>query len=475
MNIWLVTTGSSDIQLTSDEYWSRWYSNGSPVEKKCCELPFEPAQIFQDSEESYRIAPRVLGRVYEAKQDEVWEFLTFPLLDQFITQLKGKTIDKIILLLTDQTKKFHEKLQNDDRCPYWQDTCELQNIIERYFKQSDKFPDSELIPIILSPGENEPGLDDWNHVLKIVQNKLHDINLKSEPNTVYVSHQAGTPAISSAVQFVSLGKFGTKVQFLVSNEYEKKALEPIESSEYLKGIKFEQAKALLENHDYAAVQSLVNNYLDSETKILLNAAIQWNYAKFDEFVNQIQKLSDQTFVQQVNERSQQWWWTAYEAAYLGVIRLDQGNTVEALFHTFRAFEGLAITYAKRNGKSKIFDGKSKIFGRRVFKYLRDQNQLKWNNHPYISILIDLDNKDEQTRNDILDRRNNLFHNLLGLQKQDIFDAWAADEKEWQAKILGCLNFVSGETLFDSLTDLADVSLMVQVHQKLVRVITCYKS
>ena len=35
-----------------------------------------------------------------------------------------------------------------------------------------------------------------------------------------------------------------------------------------------------------------------------------------------------------------WWWIAYEEVYLAVIRRNQGNIVEAFFHSFRAFEGI---------------------------------------------------------------------------------------------------------------------------------------
>jgi len=252
MNIWIVTTGSSDVQLKTDDYWNDWYDH-STVKRACENLPFKPTQLIEDSDEPYRIVPRVLGMVYEAQSEEVWECLEFPLLRQFTAQLKGKIIDKIILLLTEQTNTFDEDQREDRRCPYWQDTCELQPILERYFKEQEYFRDVELIPILLSPKKNKPGLDDWNYVLTIVQTAFSE-EIKLEPDTVYVSHQAGTPAISSAVQFVSLAKFNERVKFLVSNEYEKKPLDPIDSSEYLRGIRLQEAKALLNRYDYSGAK-----------------------------------------------------------------------------------------------------------------------------------------------------------------------------------------------------------------------------
>jgi hypothetical protein len=364
MNIWIVTTGSSDVQLKSDEHWSDWYDR-SPAKSKCDNLEFKPTQIIEDSHEPYRVAPRVLGRVYQEQPEEVWEWRELPLLDQFTAQLKGEKIDKIILLLTDQTNTFDEDRRQDRRCPYWQDTCELQPkqdtcelqpkqdtcelqpILERYFKEKEEFRDVELIPIYLSPKKNKPGLDDWNHVLEIVRNEFSE-KIKLEPDTVYVSHQAGTPAISSAVQFMSLARFGERVKFLVSNEYEKKPLEPIDSSEYLKGIKFQEAKALLDRHDYSGVKELLASYLTPETEILLDAAIKWNFAKFEEFTKQLENYPK--FAEDVQERKLpvNWWWMAYESAYLAIVRLQQGNTVEAMFHSFRAVEGLLIKWVDRS-------------------------------------------------------------------------------------------------------------------------------
>ena len=101
MNIWIVTTGSSDVQLKTDEYWSDWYERSS-VNQNCYRLPFKPIQI-EDSDELYRVGSRVLGRVYKEQPEEVWKYLEFPLLHQFTTQLKSYKIDKIIFFVTDQT------------------------------------------------------------------------------------------------------------------------------------------------------------------------------------------------------------------------------------------------------------------------------------------------------------------------------------------------------------------------------------
>ncbi|WP_237265915.1 hypothetical protein [Tolypothrix bouteillei] len=103
---------------------------------------------------------------------------------------------------------------------------------------------------------SEQGLDNWDKTLKVVQEQFE--NLKKELNkfpqynpndTIYVSHQAGTPAISSAVQFASLSNF-KNVKFLSSNIFfndeGEQTSDPqlVEISNYWMGIQIQKAKQL---------------------------------------------------------------------------------------------------------------------------------------------------------------------------------------------------------------------------------------
>jgi hypothetical protein len=512
MNIWIVTTGSSDVQLKTDEHWDDWYVR-SPIKRKCDNLPFKPTQIIEDSDEPYRIAPRVLAKVYEEQKDEVWNCLEFPLLHQFATQLQGKAIDKIYLLVTDQTDKYSEERRGDARCPYWQDTCELQPIFERYFKEyfqqsSEDEEESvkvELIPLLLSTEQNEPGLDDWNHVLKIIQTEFSNTfsKIQLKPETVYVSHQAGTPAISSAVQFVSLATFGERVKFLVSNEYEKKPLEPIGSSEYLRGIQIQEAKALLKRYDYEGVKDLLSPYwknplnsLEQKISDLLEMAIQWNRAEFKDFGDLAKDK-----IEGAKERiDQPWsWWIGYESAYLAVVRLEQENTVEALFHSFRAIEGLICEWAEWRYKHHIFykkdkktDLESPLIHRSIITELPDYLKKKFDNKDknknqesvglYSFSLYELlrQSRPEWQKDahvwvvwDIAAKwRNQLFHQLLGLQEEEIYKVWATNKEGWETRVLGCLNFIAEPQPYPP--SLKEASLMSQVHEELKEAIAQYE-
>jgi hypothetical protein len=64
------------------------------------------------------------------------------------------------------------------------------------------------------------------------------------------------------VQFCSLARFGDRVKFLVSNEYNPTLPEkPIEGSSYLRSIRIQEAKALLGSYNYAGVEVLIGDYI----------------------------------------------------------------------------------------------------------------------------------------------------------------------------------------------------------------------
>ncbi len=269
MSIWIVTTGSSDVELKTDKNWRQLYNEYNkqiPEFQKCPE--FQGISRFKDKNQknktTFLVPPRPLGLVYgkycpenerkNERSDRYKADLSFPLLDVFIPQLQeelksnsGNDTLKVFVLLTDQAELFKEQI-SDEKCPFWYDTCELQPIIEWYF-QKELAIKPEFITI---NSQGECGIDHWNSMLKEVKSKI-SASLENIPQdeVVYVSHQAGTPAISSAVQFVTIGKF-TTVKFLVSNQsYDseqattKYSPEIIPSSEYWQEMQIQKAKKLI--------------------------------------------------------------------------------------------------------------------------------------------------------------------------------------------------------------------------------------
>ena len=488
MNVWLVTTGSSDVQLTSDENWNDWWQE---IKKSLYRLRFDPVRAIDDDGEPYRLPARVLGIAYDSLTEQVQPYLSFPLLQNFTQEMKAKEIqiDQIIVLISDQENIFSESERETKRCPYWQDTCQLYPVLEDYLGK--QCPGAIVKPLILKPQLSQSGLDNWDAVLESVQQEVESLKFETEPQTVYVSHQAGTPAISSAVQFSSLARFGDRVRFLVSSEQNTKSPEILPSSSYLKGIHRQEAKKLLERHDYSGVQDLISPYLDDkkyqETKILLEAAVQWNFAKFDEFSNELQKLSDQDLAQVMKERRQHWWWTAYEAGYLALVRLNQGNTVEAFFHSFRTVEGLIskwaeVTYPDHvepnndspQVKLSILEILPDYLGNKKQEHLlsefKERQKLGLHSFPLYDLLRKGKPSWKQTCKDltvftdqIAPKRNKLFHRLKGLESVDVFQEWkVTDAAGLELRILNYLNLVSDQ----SFLLLTEASLMAKVHRKL---------
>ncbi len=290
MSIWILTTGNSDVILKHDKNWGSLYGEvryDLEFTEFASPLPLDP----KDKSAGYTIPARVLGFVYKNQPDYFESDLKFPLLDTYCQYFEDNNIkpEKIIILLTDQTQIFKQKQIEKEKCPYWQDTCTLKLLFKWYLQE--KFNSQVEFLDIEPTNPDNKGIDNWNETLALVDKTLPKLD-DNELTTVYVSHQAGTPAISSAVQFVSLGRF-KNVQFLVSNKYfdenseEKSKSEAIESSNYWRGMQIQKAKqltidglpgaalALLEEINYVEnkdvklrLQTMVNvfNIRDSFTK-----------------------------------------------------------------------------------------------------------------------------------------------------------------------------------------------------------------
>jgi hypothetical protein len=518
--VWIVTTGNSDVKLTDDTGW------GSLRIKKMeqlypCENEFAPTE--ESNSDLFALPARVLGIAYGDAIETYWDRLTFPLLDGFCREFKTEKRnkpDRIIILLTDQNTIFDTDQRSDRDSPYWKDTCTLEPIFEQYFQ--DKYG-IKIEPVFLQPEKDQVGLDDWNAALNLVQDKFDRLGI-NEDDDVIVSHQAGTPAISSAVQFASLSKFGNSVSFLTSNERTGVvSLDPYSS--YFESMQIQEAKKFLNNNDYVSVASVLEKKLerlkaqnpDQAEKIikLLEVASLWNLSKFGDLKIRIQNL----FVPELNglltDRVKQWWWSAYEEAYLGVIRYKQENFVEAFFHSYRAVEGIFCEWGKEEFKThirkeehsstskkqnspetgldrpylqtSILDDSKNYFKdaasdkyaeklKSMFEKLRGESKevvlygttlydlFKVCRKSYKSICKDI-TKFWDGNNGIEGNRNKVFHQLHGLTELELFavrDVKA--ESEWKIRIKDYLNLVS-EQRFQTLEE---ASLMARVHEELVK-------
>ncbi|AFZ26270.1 hypothetical protein Cylst_4166 [Cylindrospermum stagnale PCC 7417] len=250
MSIWILTTGNSDVILKHDRTWGRLHDEASH-NLECSGFGSASRINPDDKEAGYTVPARILGLVYANQSEEYYkDDLKFPLLDTYSQYLTDENIkiERIIVLLTDQSQIFSSDEQRlNEFSPYWKDTCTLQPLLEWYFKNAKFACQPEFQYLV--PHHIDKGVDNWDATLSLVEAKLTELDIDVNQE-VYVSHQAGTPAISSAVQFVTIGKF-KKVQFLVSNEYfnedyELKAKsDTVESSRYQRGMQIQKAKQLI--------------------------------------------------------------------------------------------------------------------------------------------------------------------------------------------------------------------------------------
>jgi hypothetical protein len=460
-NVWILTIGGSDVRLKSNKNWNSLRSAALDFLKPDREFKPEPENTLIGIK--FILPSRVLGTVYGSVIDQNFQDLDFPLLDNFLQKFNDEEValEKVFIFLTDQEEFFAQdsKLKS---CHFWNDTSALKPIISEYLKQRLNISVENQDFRILKPKGTTEGLDDWNAVLNIVQEEISELPIHPE-STIYVSHQAGTPAMSSAVQFVCLTRFGKQVNFLLGSERNANSTKFIESSTYLYQLQIQQAKILLDRPDYFGVKELLGTTGIEEIDRLLEIAIFWNLAQFNKFSSNLKESSNSKISNAQIQDESNWWLPAYEAAYLGVVRLEQENVHEAMFHSFRALEGLAAKYP--NNKED-----QELCGRNLFGWIEKQKRLEWDSHEYIKKLILVNSyqpSKDQTRNDLLDSRNSLFHDFSGITKDDLFNAWnVANSQEWNKVVCSCLNFISGQTF----STLEEASIMPTVHKELVAAI-----
>jgi len=441
--VWIVTTGNSDVKLTDDTGW------GDLRIKKMeqlypCENEFSPTP--ESNSDLLTLPARVMGIVYGDAIETYWDRLTFPLLDgfcqEFKTDKKNKP-DRIIVLLTDQEAIFDDYSRGDAACPYWQDTYTLQPILKHYFSQvfGEKFANEKIEFSVLKPQQGADGLDDWDATLTLVKAELarwEENKWISKGDRVIVSHQAGTPAISSAVQLTCLIRFGKKVQFLVSSELAPDRTKFLKGSSYFETLQFKKLEDLLARDDYAGVASVVDSLglEDSVLKVkldhLLELAKLWNAAKFDEFANRMGLVTP--------SRVREWWWKGYEMAYLAVVRMKNGDPTEALFHSVRAIEGLICEWAIHKER------RSDLYGQGLYDLFKLRNP-ESNNLPIKVVWSKLASV-----------RNKLFHTLRGISAEEVWDAWDESSKNgWENRMFACLNFVTKNDRSQEFKSLKDAS------------------
>lgn len=258
----------------------------------------------------------------------------------------------------------------------------------------------------------------------------------------------------------------------------------------------QQALRLLERYDYAGVYNLelLQTYFQQDPSNLgfianlVKAGLSWNQGEFKTFF----EIAEPSLKLQQKQQTESFWWQAYEEAYLAVIRLEQNNTTEAMFHSFRAVEGLMYKWAIATFKEQVTvrDNRFATLNRSIVKRqstleeLFQQNGKRLNeielNFRAMQRLLEADISEVRNNRDFVmfsinarEQRNNSSHRIGGLTEPEVLQAWGNDinnSSKWEARILNCLNLVTGEK-FVSLTQ---ASLFASTHHRVKKEIANYQ-
>lgn len=320
---------------------------------------------------------------------------------------------------------------------------------------------------------------------------------------IWVCLKGGVGQTSEASRISGLSLYGERIQFFEFRQNTKANQAGIPSdytgpslgTNYLWDRTQQQALRLLESYDYAGVSNLelLQTYFQQDPSSLgsitnlIKAGLSWNQGEIETFF----KLAQKSLTLQQKQQTEFFWWQAYEEAYLAVVRLKQNNTTEAMFHSFRAVEGLLSEWAiatfeeviakpdqfarLKHSISQKYRGLEELFkhnGQRV-----DEIELNlWVMQRLMEAHIpELRKKPDFTifwRNARV-QRNNLFHRIGGLTQKQVLQAWGDDinnSSKWETRILNCLNLVTGNR-FQSLTQ---ASLFASTHQRVKQAITRYQ-
>jgi hypothetical protein len=438
MTTWIITTGNSDIQLNTDNNWmrgERLFEKAKNNEPLCnCQGGGKDfANLKRENDTKYfPVAARVLGLVYQ-DHEHYYSDLVFPLLDVLIEKFQDQEFpDRVYIILTDQEELFKTSDIKNSSCPFWQDTCTLKPLFEWYFQTKLKLkPDF----ITLQPSVNNRGLDHWDQVLTLVTEELTKIQ---QDDVFYISHQASTPAISSAVQFVSIGYF-SNVNFLIVNRYyeENKIItrhEIIPSSSYWKQLQIQKAKKLITDGFPGSALALLKEvgYNNSEKIKELESYIDLFNMKTidtgDEFeptqaIKRVRKTLDliEYFLKQENYLQAIILLSAAQETFLKAsISLYLQKHIPGGFKEWNE-KGLSLNLKE----TKIQE---------VIKQLQSSNQRNYkfqSPHELFPLLKEFtkigDDNDWQLliwsstrdRDHEFDRRNQLMHNLRGVKKEEV--------------------------------------------------------
>lgn len=403
---------------------------------------------------------------------------------------KAAQIEKVYLIATDQKPEVQEREK---------DTIYAAQLIKAWIVNQCAHLSNDAVEIItlgldgINPSNFEQMFYWWRKTWR------EKITIK--PNqSIWVCLKGGVGQASEASRISGLSLYGDRIQFFefkqntqanrvgIPSDYS----EPFLGTNYLWDRTQQQALKLLSRYDYAEVYDLLLPYFQQPSSgfgavpNFLKAGIAWNQGKFKSFFSLAK--SCMSIPEQVQGK---YWWIAYEQAYLGVIRMQQQNTIEAMLHSHRSVEGLLYLWAINSFPNHVTERPNKYASlNRSIVETYPSLKHHFTNAQGIQLeeislygflwqyLLTAAIPKTATSTDFRafwkpaqDMRNTLSHRLGGLAEREVFDAWdATNSEQWQARVLNCLNLVTKQ----SFKTISQASIFAQMHNKLVTAIAEYE-
>jgi hypothetical protein len=477
-SVLIATIGTRDLmfQIASGE----WFNVGD--DQMQLEIIGEQAEVISDLG-LYKITFRDLTKYLSDNIQTYIERIQPPIIGKIFND-RASEIDKVYLIATDQQEVVKQR---------GKDTLYAAQIIKEWIICKFSHLNDQNVSIIyvgqdgINPSDFEQMFNWWRQTWR---NKISIAKNQS----VWLWVKGGVGQTSEAARVSGLSLYGDRILFFdvqqnttanrngIPSDYSG----PFLGTNYLWDRTQKQALKLLESYDYTEAYDLLEPYFQQPSANfgaipdLLKAGKLWNQGQFEGFLSLAQSY---TQISSVEGRL----WMAYEQAYLGVIRLKQMNTTEAMLHSYRAIEGLLYWWAADSFPDHIEERKNQyplikdsIFQkypslkRHFYKPDRktEVNLQGWLLEDLLNLVIPetTNNIDfqafwESARN----TRNTFSHRLGGLAEQDVFTAWGKDitnSQQWQERILNCINLVTRK----SFSTLYKASLFSQIHKQVLEAI-----
>jgi hypothetical protein len=471
--ILVVTIGTRDLMFQSES--GTWYNIGNDRPQK--DITIEQFEVAHDLKLPEGSTYREITKHLADNQDEYLDRLLPVIIGKLISD-QAAQIQQLFLIGTDQPISVKQREKDSMH------SCEL---IKSWVEKKHHIS-TTILPLCkdgTSPADFEGMFQWWRKTWQKEISPPDDIE-------IWLGLAGGVGQTSEAGRISGLSLYGDRIKFFNFRQddtrnragYPSEYSEPFLGTNYLWDRTRQQAIGLLARYDYAGVQELLKPYTKGALPNLLRAAVAWNQGEFDSFL----RFAKSTNVLNKSTQSDNWWWMAYEQAYLAIIRLEQDNTSEAMWHSFRAVEGGLFEWAKIKIGSNFREqhkGFPEVLSSLKDSYPEQSLQLKialekargdkpnarWQGPLRREILEILNEESQQVdfqcfwSEDCQNARNRLSHRLGGISKKEVVNAWGTnDSSQWAARILACLNILTGK----SFKTLQEASLFAKVQDEIKR-------